>query len=50
MPVMVYIHGGAFKGGDSSRRAWGPDYFMKENVVYISIGHRLGPLGALSKS
>ncbi|XP_043656679.1 esterase B1 [Drosophila teissieri] len=48
MPVMVYIHGGAFKGGDSSRRAWGPDYFMKENVVYISIGHRLGPLGFLS--
>ncbi|KRK03099.1 uncharacterized protein Dyak_GE29152 [Drosophila yakuba] len=48
MPVMVYIHGGGFKGGDSSRRAWGPDYFMKENVVYISIGHRLGPLGFLS--
>ncbi|XP_017119553.1 esterase B1 [Drosophila elegans] len=48
MPIMVYIHGGAFKGGDSSRRAWGPDYFMKENVVYISIGHRLGPLGFLS--
>ncbi|XP_017081856.2 LOW QUALITY PROTEIN: esterase B1-like [Drosophila eugracilis] len=48
MPIMVYIHGGAFKGGDSSRRAWSPDYFMKENVVYISIGHRLGPLGFLS--
>uniref|UniRef100_A0A6P4EAG0 carboxylesterase n=1 Tax=Drosophila rhopaloa TaxID=1041015 RepID=A0A6P4EAG0_DRORH len=48
MPIMVYIHGGAFKGGDSSRRAWGPDYFMKERVLYISIGHRLGPLGFLS--
>ncbi|XP_016953856.1 esterase B1 [Drosophila biarmipes] len=48
MPVMVYIHGGAFKGGDSSRHAWGPDYLMKEDIVYISIGHRLGPLGFLS--
>ncbi|KAH8369269.1 hypothetical protein KR009_006101, partial [Drosophila setifemur] len=47
LPVMVYIHGGGFKGGDSSRRAWGPDYFMHEDVVHISIGHRLGPLGFL---
>ncbi|KAH8335477.1 hypothetical protein KR074_002898, partial [Drosophila pseudoananassae] len=48
LPVMVYIHGGGFKGGDSSRRAWGPDYFMREDVIYVSIGHRLGPLGFLN--
>ncbi|KAH8250013.1 hypothetical protein KR026_003605, partial [Drosophila bipectinata] len=48
LPIMVYIHGGGYKGGDSSRRAWGPDYFMKEDVIYISIGHRLGPLGFLN--
>lgn len=42
---MVYIHGGAFKGGDSTRRAWSPDYLMWEEVVYISIGYRLGPFG-----
>ncbi|BFF89528.1 esterase B1 [Drosophila madeirensis] len=48
LPLMVYVHGGGFKGGDASRRAWGPDYFMRENVIHISIGHRLGPLGFLS--
>ncbi|KAH8374612.1 hypothetical protein KR200_002011, partial [Drosophila serrata] len=48
LPLMVYIHGGGYKSGDSSRRAWGPDYFMKEDVIFVSIGHRLGPLGFLS--
>nr|XP_017035557.1 esterase B1-like isoform X2 [Drosophila kikkawai] len=48
LPLMVYIHGGGFKGGDPSRRAWGPDYFMREDVIFISIGHRLGPIGFLS--
>ncbi|KAH8243399.1 hypothetical protein KR032_007250 [Drosophila birchii] len=45
LPLMVYVHGGGFKGGDSSRRAWGPDYFMRENVIHVSIGYRLGPFG-----
>ncbi|KAH8317400.1 hypothetical protein KR067_005162, partial [Drosophila pandora] len=48
LPILVYIHGGQHKGGDSSRRAWGPDYFMKEDVMFISIGHRLGPFGFLT--
>ncbi|XP_044252262.1 esterase B1-like [Drosophila takahashii] len=48
LPLMVYIHGGIFIRGDSSRRAWGPDYFMREDVIHVSIGHRLGPLGFLS--
>ncbi|KAH8410316.1 hypothetical protein KR009_011697, partial [Drosophila setifemur] len=48
LPLMVYIHGGGFKGGDSSRLAWGPDYFMREDVIIISIGHRLGPFGFLT--
>jgi len=42
---MVFIHGGLFKSDDSSRRAWGPDYFMREDVIHVSIGYRLGPLG-----
>ena len=45
LPVMVYIHGGGFKTGDASRRAWSPDYLMREDVVYISIGYRLGAFG-----
>ncbi|KAH8310441.1 hypothetical protein KR044_001371, partial [Drosophila immigrans] len=45
LPVMVYIHGGSFKTGDASRRAWSPDYLMREDVIYISIGFRLGLFG-----
>ncbi|XP_033165281.1 esterase B1-like [Drosophila mauritiana] len=47
-PIMVYIHGGAFLRGDSSRRLWAPDYFMEENVLHVSIGHRLGLFGFLN--
>lgn len=45
LPVMVYVHGGAFKGGDSTRRAWSPDYLMREDVIYVSMGYRFGPFG-----
>ncbi|KAH8280908.1 hypothetical protein KR054_004019, partial [Drosophila jambulina] len=45
LPLMVYVHGGNYKGDDPSRRAWGPDYFMRENVVHVSIGYRMGPFG-----
>ncbi|KAL7727114.1 hypothetical protein ACLKA6_017387 [Drosophila palustris] len=48
LPVMVYVHGGGFKTGDASRRAWSPDYLMREEVIYISIGHRLGAFGYMS--
>ncbi|KAH8310438.1 hypothetical protein KR044_001355, partial [Drosophila immigrans] len=48
LPVMVYIYGGAFHRGDASRRLFSPEYLMREDVVYISIGFRTGPFGFLS--
>ncbi|XP_026831634.1 esterase B1 isoform X2 [Drosophila erecta] len=48
LPLMVYIHGGLFIRGDPWRKTWGPDYFMEENVIHISIGYRLGLFGFLS--
>ncbi|XP_034484528.1 esterase B1 [Drosophila innubila] len=48
LPVMVYVHGGAFKSGDPSSRAWSPEFLMREDVIYISIGYRLGAFGHLS--
>ncbi|EDW96358.2 alpha-Esterase 4a [Drosophila yakuba] len=48
LPLMVYIHGGQFLRGDASRQTWGPDYFMEENVIHVSIGYRSGPFGFLS--
>lgn len=44
LPVMFWIHGGAFSTGDG--RVWyGPEYFMDENVVFVSANSRLGVLG-----
>ncbi|KAH8335472.1 hypothetical protein KR074_002897, partial [Drosophila pseudoananassae] len=50
LPIMVYLHGGAFKRGDSLRQSIGPDYFMREDVIYIAVGYRLGVFGFLSFS
>lgn len=45
LPVMVWIHGGAFKYGDSTENLYGPDYLLEKNVVFVSINYRLGALG-----
>ncbi|XP_049938803.1 cholinesterase 1-like, partial [Schistocerca serialis cubense] len=45
-PVMVYIHGGAFITGSSSRGT--PDYFVEKGVVLVTTTYRLGALGFLS--
>jgi len=51
LPVMVWIHGGAFVGGNGNTSG---DGFAKQGVILISINYRLGRLGhfafpALSK-
>ena len=51
LPVMVWIHGGAFVGGNGNTSG---DQFAKQGVILVSINYRLGRLGhfafpALSK-
>lgn len=48
LPVMVWIHGGAFKGGGGDFPLTGPDYLVQENVVLVTINYRLGPIGFLA--
>ncbi|XP_037947833.1 esterase B1-like [Teleopsis dalmanni] len=48
VPVMLFIHGGGFDSGSSSRQNFGPDYFMMEKVVLVTINYRVGALGFLS--
>lgn len=48
LPIMVYFHGGSFNGGSGNDLIWGPDYFVDEGVIMITINYRLGPLGFLS--
>lgn len=47
---MVWIHGGAFKFGDSSEMMYGPDYLLADenDIVFVSLNYRLGALGKLN--
>jgi para-nitrobenzyl esterase len=48
LPVMVWIHGGAFaRGSGSSPMHPGETLAKRGNIVIVSINYRLGPLGFL---
>jgi len=46
-PVMLWIHGGGFTSGNSIEHPeyHGENLARKENVVFCSLNHRLGPIG-----
>ncbi|KAJ8666884.1 hypothetical protein QAD02_008546 [Eretmocerus hayati] len=48
IPVVVWIHGGSFKGGYKDSSLYGPDFFIEEGVVLVTFNYRLGPLGFLN--
>ena len=45
LPVMVWIHGGAFVGGSGSSPDNSGNQFAKQGVILITINYRLGRLG-----
>ncbi|KPJ14934.1 Esterase FE4 [Papilio machaon] len=45
LPVMVYIHGGAFLLGGGGKLLYGPDFLVKKNVILVTFNYRLGALG-----
>lgn len=44
---MIWIYGGGFAVGEATKSFYGPDYFMKEDVVLVTFNYRLGALGEL---
>ena len=40
LPVIVFIHGGAFCVGSSDSRLHGPDFFLDHPVVLVTINYR----------
>ncbi|XP_053609853.2 carboxylic ester hydrolase [Plodia interpunctella] len=46
LPVLVFIHGGAFMYGGSD--LYKPDKLMDRDMVVVTFNYRLGPLGFLS--
>ncbi|XP_062543894.1 acetylcholinesterase-like isoform X2 [Armigeres subalbatus] len=45
LPVMVFIHGGAFMFGSGNSDCYSPEYLVQEDVVAVTLNYRLGPLG-----
>ena len=47
MPVMIWIHGGAYITGSSNSVVYDLDSLPLHNIVLVTINYRLGPLGFL---
>ncbi|MEM5517795.1 carboxylesterase family protein [Henriciella sp. AS95] len=45
LPVMVWIHGGAYKGGWSYEPNYLGDRLAERGVIVVSIAYRMGPFG-----
>ncbi len=48
IPVIVWIHGGAFSGGSTSTPMYDGMGFAKKGVVFVSVAYRVGPFGFLA--
>jgi len=44
-PVMVYVHGGGWKGGDKARVGSKAEYFTGRGWAFVSVNYRLLPAG-----
>ncbi|ARJ04787.1 carboxylic ester hydrolase [Cnuibacter physcomitrellae] len=50
LPVMVWIHGGAYFAGSSAQALYDPAHLVAEGVVVVTVNYRLGALGFLDLS
>lgn len=50
LPVMVFIHGGAFVAGEGSSPIYDGSSFASKNVILVTINYRLGALGFLASN
>ncbi|KAK7790822.1 hypothetical protein R5R35_008603 [Gryllus longicercus] len=48
LPVMVWIHGGAFVGGSGNSDMYNPKRLVAEGVIAVTLNYRLGTLGFLN--
>lgn len=45
LPVIFWIHGGGFVYGTGDDSFHAPDFFMRKDVVLVTINYRVGVLG-----
>lgn len=47
-PVMVFVHGGSFSDGSGDSTVYGPEYYVQDGVLLITLNYRLNVMGFLS--
>ncbi|XP_063622118.1 esterase FE4-like [Cydia splendana] len=47
LPVMVFVHGGAFFLGDGGKIFLGPKFLLKHDIILVTFNYRIGVLGFL---
>ncbi|KAL7289596.1 hypothetical protein TKK_0016454 [Trichogramma kaykai] len=47
-PVIVFFHPGGFYGFSAQSYVWGPQYYLDQDVVLVTVNYRLGTFGFLS--
>ncbi|XP_041985046.1 uncharacterized protein LOC121737433 [Aricia agestis] len=48
LPVIVFTYNEFFRSSFNGSKEYGPDFFMNEDVILVTVNHRLGSLGFLS--
>ncbi|CAK1584385.1 unnamed protein product [Parnassius mnemosyne] len=48
LPVIVFDYNDGFRSGFNGTRTYSPDFFMEEDVIVVTINHRLGLFGYLT--
>ncbi|XP_018055008.1 PREDICTED: esterase FE4-like [Atta colombica] len=48
LPVLVFVHGGAYVTGSSDSNLYAPDYLLEQDIILITLNYRLSVLGFFS--
>ncbi|XP_046679564.1 esterase E4-like [Homalodisca vitripennis] len=48
LPVIVYIHGGAYMGMSSEKFRYGPELLLDKDVVLVTFSYRIGIIGFMT--
>src|SRR3954469_5103151 len=43
LPVIIYVHGGGWSGGDKGNVDEKPAFFVNKGYVFVSVEHRFSP-------
>ncbi|XP_041980325.1 juvenile hormone esterase-like isoform X2 [Aricia agestis] len=47
LAVMVFIHGGGLISGSGNSEMYGPDFLVRDNVIFVTLNYRVGIIGFL---